>query len=98
MLCIVLIIKYNYLNSSTLGCSQDLNLRSLDFSNYSQFFNNLLYLEENKMRIDINWYTMEEAAMMKDSRTSLIRLTVSASRSLLSLLAKRSNAGLSMHG
>lgn len=53
-----------------------LNIRDLDYSNYSQYFNNLLYIEELQMRKDIDRYTMPNAQMLKDSRTNLLTLKV----------------------
>ena len=57
-------------------CSTELDLSELDYSNYSKYFANLLYLEESQMRVDIGHYTMEAAPMRKDARTGLIRLMV----------------------
>ena len=57
-------------------CSTELDLSELDYSNYSKYFANLLYLEESQMRVDIGHYTMEAAPMRKDTRTGLIRLMV----------------------
>lgn len=56
-----------------------MNKDGLTYNNYSAHFNNLMYLEECQMRIDIQRYTMGQkdgVQMMKDSRTGLFRLEV----------------------
>lgn len=55
---------------------RELNLKKLDYSNYGEYFNNLLHLEENQMQIDIKHYTMHDVQMQKDSRSGLLKLEV----------------------
>ncbi|XP_067932378.1 putative helicase mov-10-B.1 [Watersipora subatra] len=53
-----------------------LNLNRLDFSNYSDYFNKLLHLEEHQMEIDIERYTILGAEMRKEGYSGLLKLEV----------------------
>ena len=54
-------------------------IEELEFSNYSSYFNNLLYLEEQQMERDIAQYTMHSVKMRKEARTGLAALEVCVS-------------------
>lgn len=54
-----------------------LALRDMQIDTYGDYLNNLLYIEEHQMHIDINQYSMESVPMRKEAKSGLIVVDVS---------------------
>ena len=56
----------------------ELELKRLEWENYSEHYHNLLWLEENQMETDIAQYAMESVSMRKETKTGLLEVEVSS--------------------